>query len=155
MYYVVLTEGLTGLCNTNDKELTYTWKPCEQKVARDEAIGRRNLGRKIAASVLCVDGIMKIILSNLLPDVCLEVCRDITRTGMIPVPILQAVGQWVRLSHEGVRRTEEDFSGSASAHDFNDIEVTSTRDNPFAMARAFFPHSQQVRSIWKPSTCQP
>lgn len=78
MYYVILTEVLTGLCNTNDKEITYTWKLREQKIARDEAIGRRNLSRKIAASILCVDGIMKIILSNLLPDICLEVCRDIT-----------------------------------------------------------------------------
>ena len=24
MYYVILTEVLTGLCNTNDKEITYT-----------------------------------------------------------------------------------------------------------------------------------
>jgi len=51
MYYVVSTEALTGLCDTNDKEITYTWKPRERKTARNEAIGHRKLGRKIAASI--------------------------------------------------------------------------------------------------------
>jgi hypothetical protein len=37
----------------------------DRKIARNEAIGRRKLGRKIAASTPCIDSIINIILSNL------------------------------------------------------------------------------------------
>jgi hypothetical protein len=70
-------------------------------MARNEAIERRKLGRKIAASIPCVEGI---ILSNLLPDMCLDVWKDITSTDLMSIPILQAIRQRPRLSHQGVRR---------------------------------------------------